>query len=258
MTNTLRVAANNSTVLTMDGTTATVNSNLVASNATLGSMAVKGGTGQLTMLATSSTAVIQTEQSQSLTFKLNASGTAVFPMQFYSSGVVNIGNNSSNNKVLALYDSGAADAPSTATNFYGFGMNSGTLRYQASNGSGGAHKFYSGNTLDCSMASGSSTSGSDVRWKSNIQDLIDALSKILALRGRTFQYMDVPKRQMGLIAQECEEIVPEVVFTDPDDGYKTLAYDRLTALCIEGIKDLAGRVSYLEDQLTRVERFLGF
>ncbi len=51
----------------------------------------------------------------------------------YSNGVVNIGNNQILNKQLVLYDDSTTDTPSTATNFYGFGVNSHILRYQVDN-----------------------------------------------------------------------------------------------------------------------------
>jgi hypothetical protein len=48
-------------------------------------------------------------------------------MQMYSNGVVNIGNNQIFNKQLVLYDDSTSDTPSTATNFYGFGVNNHVL-----------------------------------------------------------------------------------------------------------------------------------
>ena len=104
--------------------------------------------------------------------------------------------------------------------------------------------FRSG-TLGFSITNGAGTSGSDIRWKSQVEDITDALAKIQGLKGKTFMYQDASKRQMGLIAQEVEPIVEEVVYTD-EEGYKTLAYDRLVALLLEGIKELTARVEALE------------
>jgi hypothetical protein len=50
------------------------------------------------------------------------------------------------NKILTLYDGNSADAVGTATNFYGFGINNATLRYQT-DGTSSVHKFYGGATL---------------------------------------------------------------------------------------------------------------
>ena len=60
----------------------------------------------------------------------NDAGTTRTPLNVYANGVVQVGNNASWNKHLVLYESAAGDAPSTATNFFGFGINSSTLRNQ--------------------------------------------------------------------------------------------------------------------------------
>mgnify|MGYP003344711905 CR=1 FL=1 len=166
-------------------------------------------------------------------------------MLFRSNGVVSCGNKVSNNKLLVLNDNAVNDAPLSATIFYGFGINSAAVRYQVASTTAG-HKFYCGSTISFTITNGSGASGSDVRWKSNIQKIEGALPKILQLQRKTFDFQDSDHRQMGLIAQEVEPIVEEVVYTD-EEGYKTLAYDRLVALLLEGIKELTARVEALED-----------
>ena len=71
-------------------------------------------------------------------YTLDVNGTANV------SGTAKIGGNNIYNKILTLYDSGVSDAPTGATNFYGFGINSGTLRYQVPSTS--THLFYTGST----------------------------------------------------------------------------------------------------------------
>ncbi len=66
-------------------------------------------------------------------------------MRIYGNGVVNVGNNSVYNKQLVLYDTNQSDTPSTATVFYGFGVNNQTLRYQVDTTSS-SHVFYGGST----------------------------------------------------------------------------------------------------------------
>ncbi len=63
----------------------------------------------------------------------------------YSNGVVNVGMNQVFNKQLVLYDTNGGDSPSTATVFYGFGINSNTLRYQVDT-TNSSHTFYGGST----------------------------------------------------------------------------------------------------------------
>jgi hypothetical protein len=62
-------------------------------------------------------------------------------------GTMRIGNNAAlNNKLLVLYDNNTSDSLLTATNFYGFGINSYTLRYQV-NAAEAVHKFYCGSDM---------------------------------------------------------------------------------------------------------------
>jgi hypothetical protein len=61
-----------------------------------------------------------------------------------------------NNKILTLYDGNAADPVSTATFFYGFGINGGTLRYQVPS-TGDIHRFYCGATLAATIAETTAT-----------------------------------------------------------------------------------------------------
>ena len=83
--------------------------------------------------------------------------------------------------------------------------------------------------------------GSDLRWKENIQSLDVSLAKLLRLRGikydwkrSEFKDYSFPEgRQIGIIAQEMEQEFPELVTTD-GQGYKAIAYDRFTAVLLEG------------------------
>jgi len=86
---------------------------------------------------------------------------------------------------------------------------------------------------------------SDSRYKTNITPIDSSLLKILALKGVYYNW-DIAKwpsknfsdkKQIGLIAQEVEKIIPEVVNTDKE-GYKSLSYDKLTAVLINALEDL--------------------
>jgi hypothetical protein len=83
-----------------------------------------------------------------------------------------------------------------------------------------------------------------IRWKSEIEDITNALDKVKQLKGKTFVYNGRTGRQMGLIAQEVKPIVPEVVMVD-DDGYRLMCYDKLVALLIESVKELENRKKYI-------------
>jgi hypothetical protein len=87
---------------------------------------------------------------------------------------------------------------------------------------------------------------SDARLKENVEPITGALAKVMALRGVTFNMIGDPadRRQMGMLAQEVEPTVPEVVQefqSGPDmPSYMALDYSKLVALLIEAVKELAG------------------
>ena len=56
------------------------------------------------------------------------------------------------------------------------------------------------------------------------------------------------KNQIGVIAQDIEKIIPEVVYTD-EKGMKSVAYQNLTAVLIEAVKELSNKVNELELKL---------
>ena len=97
------------------------------------------------------------------------------------------------------------------------------------------------------MADGNITAFSDERLKDNIQTLEQGLDKIEQLRGVT--YTKDGEKNIGVIAQEVEKILPEIVVTgDTEQKLKSVDYSRITAVLIEAVKDLSARVKELEDK----------
>jgi hypothetical protein len=92
--------------------------------------------------------------------------------------------------------------------------------------------------------------GSDERIKSNIKTIENALDKTLLLRGVEFNLNIEPERKrIGLIAQEVELIIPEVVRTSEEDGLKSIEYQNIVGLLVEAIKQLNNKVTNLENIL---------
>ena len=98
-------------------------------------------------------------------------------------------------------------------------------------------------------------SSSDKRLKSNIKPIENATDKIKAIGGYTFDWNEdigdiTPNtgRDIGVIAQEIEEVAPELVHTRKN-GYKAVEYQKLVALLIESNKELAARVEELESKI---------
>ena len=94
---------------------------------------------------------------------------------------------------------------------------------------------------------GTVTASSDARFKKNINTIQDSLNKVLNLRGVTFEKIETEGTHMGVIAQEIEKIIPEVVFEDKD-GKKSVAYGNIVGLLIEAIKELNQKVDRLENK----------
>jgi hypothetical protein len=78
---------------------------------------------------------------------------------------------------------------------------------------------------------------SDRRLKQNIVTIESALDKVMQLRGVYFTRSESERQYLGVIAQEIEEVIPEVVHTD-SDGMKSVAYGNIIGLLIEAIKEL--------------------
>ena len=190
-----------------------------------------------------------------LNVSVNVSGTSILPLSIYSNGVINCNaSNAVNHKQLVLYESGAADTPSTATNFYGFGINSQTLRYQVAQTTH-THKFYCGSTLGFTITNTGGSPTSDLRFKSNINNINNALDKINQMQGKTFiMFNDDSKPQIGFIAQDLINVLPEVVVVDSsDDHYMSIQYDKITSLLNEGIKELYKEIQILKNRIDILE-----
>jgi len=111
---------------------------------------------------------------------------------------------------------------------------------------------------------------SDQRLKKNITPIVDALSKVNTLRGVLYQgneiaesygYTDT-KIKVGVIAQDLEKVLPQVVVPAPFDtdkegnsisgeNYKTVQYEKIVPLLIEAIKELTAKVSELESKINK-------
>lgn len=91
------------------------------------------------------------------------------------------------------------------------------------------------------LATGDIVAFSDRRLKSEIQPITNALNKIASIEGVTYLRDDIlsKKRYAGLIAQDVEGVLPEVVHTmDDEHSTKSIAYGNFTALLVQGINEL--------------------
>jgi len=90
---------------------------------------------------------------------------------------------------------------------------------------------------------------SDGRLKDDIRTLESALDKVISLRGVSYTMQGVKK--IGLIAQELEVIVPEVVSTSTEDGYKSVSYGNIVGLLVEAVKEQQKQIDELKTLLEK-------
>lgn len=93
-------------------------------------------------------------------------------------------------------------------------------------------------------ASGDVAAFSDVALKTNIRTIDSALDKVLNMRGVYFDKDG--KSSTGVIAQEIEKVLPEVV--NDGDMYKSVAYGNIVGILIEAIKELNEEIKTLKEQ----------
>jgi hypothetical protein len=107
---------------------------------------------------------------------------------------------------------------------------------------------------------------SDRRLKKNIVDNNSGLEKLTQIQVRNFEYRlpeeitEVPQNQaikktgvqLGVIAQELELAFPELVLTN-DDGFKSVAYDKLSAVLLQAIKEQQKEIEALKAKSTENE-----
>jgi len=102
-------------------------------------------------------------------------------------------------------------------------------------------------------------STSDKRLKENIKPLNQALDKVLKISGVEFDWKELTEEEkktihgneghdVGVIAQEIEKVLPEVVHTR-DNGYKAVKYEKIVPLLIEAIKEQQEQINELKEKL---------
>ncbi len=102
---------------------------------------------------------------------------------------------------------------------------------------------------------------SDITLKDNVRPIESAIFKVQQIRGVTFDWNEKSSKlqqekghDVGLIAQEVEKVLPEVIQIR-EDGIKAIAYEKVVPLLVEAIKeqqtlieDLSNRIKLLEEK----------
>ena len=100
-----------------------------------------------------------------------------------------------------------------------------------------------------------STTISDKRLKDNVKPLESSLDKVMNLKGVEYVWNNGSRKgqkDIGFIAQEVEEIIPEIVrekqvIFNKEEKYKTVDYEKITAVLVEAVKELTAKVERLEN-----------
>ena len=134
-------------------------------------------------------------------------------------------------------------APSTSP-----GGNNNAVQYKSGSSFAGSDNLtFDGTDLFC-KGDITAYSSSDQRLKDNITPIPNALDKVLSISGNTFDWNEKSGKEgsdVGVIAQEILEVIPEVV-TTRDNGYLAVRYEKLVPLLIEAIKELKEEIKELK------------
>ena len=100
---------------------------------------------------------------------------------------------------------------------------------------------------------------SDIRLKSQVTPLTHVLEKLAQLRGVSFEWNEAAapltgrtpgQRDIGVIAQEIEVLFPELITTWGAEGYKAVAYEKLTGVLLAAVKELKALTDTQQQQLS--------
>lgn len=103
------------------------------------------------------------------------------------------------------------------------------------------------------LASGDITAFSDGRLKENVVSIDNALNKVTNLRGVYYNRVGEEDQKIGVIAQEVEKILPEVV-SEHDNGIKSVSYGNMVGILIEAIKEQQNKIDDLVARIDELEK----
>jgi hypothetical protein len=108
----------------------------------------------------------------------------------------------------------------------------------------------SGNlTVTDNLSAGNITETSAKRFKENIVELKDSLSKVKQLTGVSYNWIKDNKKDIGFIAEDVYQVVPEVVDFNIMDEVQGLNYGKLTSHLVNAIKEIDTRLEKIENIL---------
>ena len=126
------------------------------------------------------------------------------------------------------------------------------MDFEDSNGGVDMRKDPSGNLVVVGNVTAYGST-SDIRLKENIETIPDALEKVKKLDGVTFDYKKDGTRSTGLIAQQLQEVLPEVVYEATDIGeeesHLAVRYGNVVGLLVEAMKEQSAQIDALRAEI---------
>lgn len=98
-------------------------------------------------------------------------------------------------------------------------------------------------------------STSDVNLKKDVKVIDNPVEKVSQLNGVSFNWTDTGQSSAGVIAQDVEKVMPEIIRNNPT-GYKSLNYNGLIGLLIEAVKEQNETIKSLEQKINTLEERL--
>jgi hypothetical protein len=95
---------------------------------------------------------------------------------------------------------------------------------------------------------GTLTENSSIRYKENIETIKYGLDKVVQMRGVYYTKKDTGVKEVGLIAEELNEILPDLVIKNQEGEPDSVSYGRITAVLIEAIKELKMEIEELKNK----------
>ena len=182
-------------------------------------------------------------------YKLTADGTGVGTMYGIAWTHSNIGGQSKAGlSHQALFMDNGVTKTAIGNGIWTAGSVTGTIFYDLDNTSYFADFSNTGTSIN---TAGDIVSNSDIRLKENITIIDDAINKIKKINGVTYNKIGETKRTAGVIAQDVEAVLPEVVSQQGD--FKSVAYGNMVGLLIEAIKDQQKVIENLENRINLLE-----
>jgi hypothetical protein len=101
------------------------------------------------------------------------------------------------------------------------------------------------------------TENSSIRYKKDVETITNGLDKVLRMRGVTYVKKDNDIKEIGVIAEEMNEIEPLVVIKNSEGVVDSVSYGRINAILIEAVKEMNQKMEAQDLIISELKRKLG-